>query len=236
MSAPSDPPEIRERFDAALDLVESIVRQVARAIGAGVELDELRSFGHEGLLDAARRFDAERGVPFRGYASFRVRGAIIDGVRSLARLPRRTHQRLNGLAAASRTSEGALEDTLAAPPPGATPADAELALRQHLAAMATAAAVGLIAPTAQGEDGDVTALETGDDPESAVARAELVVLLRGAIDELPEQEAQLVRRHYLAGERFDQVAADLGLSKSWASRLHTRAIQRLTKRLRPAVG
>ena len=50
---------------------------------------------------------------------------------------------------------------MAAPPPGATPADAELALRQHLAAMATAAAVGLIAPTAHGEDGDVTRYWTG---------------------------------------------------------------------------
>ena len=43
--------------------------------------------------------------------------------------------------------------------------------------------------------------------------------------------AVLIRRHYLEGERFDQVAAELGLSKSWASRLHTRAIGRLTKRL-----
>jgi len=41
----------------------------------------------------------------------------------------------------------------------------------------------------------------------------------------------LIRRHYLEGERFDHVAAELGLSKSWASRLHTRAIGRLTKRL-----
>ncbi len=59
-------------------------------------------------------------------------------------------------------------------------------------------------------------------------------MLRDAIAELPEQEAMLVRRHYIEGDRFDQVAAELGLSKSWASRLHTRAIQKLTKRLRAA--
>ncbi|HEV8245209.1 MAG TPA: sigma-70 family RNA polymerase sigma factor [Polyangiaceae bacterium] len=236
MTRPSDSREVRERFDSALDLVEAIARQVGRAIGSSVELDELKSFGHEGLLDAARRFDAERGVPFRGYASFRVRGSIIDGVRSIARLPRRTHERLNGLAAAARTSEGALEDTLAAPNPTTRPSDAEQALGQHLAAMATAVAVGLIAPTGHGEDGERTPIDTSEDPEAAVTRAELISVVREAITELPHEEAELVRRHYLEGERFDHVAAELGLSKSWASRLHTRAIGRLTKKLRGASG
>jgi RNA polymerase sigma factor FliA len=234
LSLASDPPEIRERFDSSLDLVESIAKQVARAVGSGIELDELRSFGHEGLLDAARRFDPERGVPFRGYASFRVRGSIIDGVRSLTRLPRRAYERLNGLAAAARTSEGALEDTFGAPAPGSTAADAEQALTQHLAAMATAMAIGLIAPTGS-DEGDRISLDSADDPEAAVAKAELVALVREAIEELPKEEAELVRRHYLLGERFDLVAAELGLSKSWASRLHTRAIQRLSRRFKSAV-
>ena len=59
-------------------------------------------------------------------------------------------------------------------------------------------------------------------------------LNKAAIAALPDEEAQLVRRHYLEGERFDHVAQSLGLSKSWASRLHTRAMQRLAKRLRPS--
>ena len=54
----------------------------------------------------------------------------------------------------------------------------------------------------------------------------------GAIAQLPDNEAQLVRRHYIDGESFEQVADELGLSKSWASRLHARAISRLSKRLR----
>src|SRR5262245_17063244 len=85
------------RFEGALDLVDAIARRIAREIGGAAELDELLSFGREGLLDAARKFDASRGVPFRGYASFRVRGAILDGVRASARLPRRVHERLRGL-------------------------------------------------------------------------------------------------------------------------------------------
>jgi RNA polymerase sigma factor FliA len=72
----------------------------------------------------------------------------------------------------------------------------------------------------------------GMSPEEAVAQAELRGIVAAALEQLPEDERALVRRHYLEGERFDRVAASLGLSKSWGSRLHTRAIARLTKRLR----
>ncbi len=220
------------RFESALDLVEAIARRVAREVGGSAELAELLSYGREGLLDAARRFDPARGVPFRGYASFRVRGAIIDGVRRSARLPRRAHERLNGLLAAARTSEGAYEDALAPAAPGATPADAERALGEHLAAMATAMAVGLLAQTGFTEEGERVPVATADDPETALGRAELLAVVKAAIAELPPEEEALVRRHYLEGERFDHVAAELGLSKSWASRLHTRAIKRLSAKLR----
>jgi RNA polymerase sigma factor for flagellar operon FliA len=220
------------RFESGLDLVDAMARRIAREVGAVAELADLVSYGREGLLDAARKFDPARGVPFRGYASFRVRGAIIDGVRQSARLPRRAHERLNGLAAANRTSEGAYEDALAPAPPGTTPADAERALGEHLAAMATAVAVGLLSTTAYGDAGERVPLAVDSSPEEALGRAELLEVVRRAIAELPAEEQTLVRRHYLEGERFDHVAAELGLSKSWASRLHTRAIKRLTEKLR----
>jgi RNA polymerase sigma factor for flagellar operon FliA len=228
----ADSPEVLERFQAQLELVDIIARQTLRALGPAVELDDLRSFGREGLLDAARKFDAERGVPFRAYANFRVRGAIIDGIRSTAQLPRRAYERLNGLSAALRVSEGAADDAFSAPENvGRTHADQ--ALGEHLAAMAAAITVGLIAPAAVGEEGERVQVSTADGPEEAVGRAELLALVEQAILALPHEEAQLVRRHYLEGERFDHVAQSLGLSKSWASRLHTRAMQRLAKRLRP---
>jgi RNA polymerase sigma factor for flagellar operon FliA len=225
-------PEVLERFSSGLQLVDIIARQVLRTLGGAAELEELLSFGREGLWDAARRFDDSRGVPFRGYANFRVRGAIIDGVRSSARLSRRTHERLNGLQAASRVSEGAQEDLAAPRAPGSDAAQAEQALGDHLAAMATAMAAGLIAPTAHGDDGERTLVDTRDDPEQAYGNAQLLTAIREAIAELPHEEAELVRRHYLEGARFDHVAEELGLSKSWASRLHTRALTRLSKRLR----
>jgi RNA polymerase sigma factor for flagellar operon FliA len=227
-----DSPEVLDRFHGALDLVEVVARQVRRSLGGGVELDDLVSYGREGLLDAARRFDASRGVPFRAYANFRVRGAVIDGVRASARLPRRVHERLRALDGARHVSEGASEDTLAAPPVPGTAADAERALSAHLAAMVTAMAVGLVAEPGRGEEGELTSVDARETPEEMLGRSELMSRVRTAISTLPKEEAELVRRHYLEGERFDRVAAELGLSKSWASRLHTRAIGRLTKRLR----
>jgi RNA polymerase sigma factor FliA len=229
----ADAPEVLERFHSQLDLVEIIARQTSRAMGSVVEIEDLRSFGREGLLDAARRFDSERGVPFRAYANFRVRGAVIDGVRSMAQLPRRAYERLNGMSAALKVSEGAADDTFALPEnPNRTQADQ--ALGDHLAAMAAAITVGLIAPAAVGEEGELVQVSTADSPEDAVSRAQLLAAVQSAISELPAEEEQLVRRHYLEGERFDHVAHSLGLSKSWASRLHTRAMQRLARRLRPA--
>ncbi len=229
--ATEDPPAVLERFNGNLDLVDVVARQLSRTLGRTLELQELVSYGREGLLDAARRFDASRGVPFRGYATFRVRGAIIDGVRSISQLPRRTHERLMALQAASRYTEGAAEDTFAA---GAAvaPAEASRLLGEHLAGMAAALTMGLVVTAARGEEGELVGVSGDDSPEEAVARAHLRSTIRAAIEDLPDPEGVLVRRHYLDGDRFDHVAADLGLSKSWASRLHTRALQRLSKRLR----
>jgi RNA polymerase sigma factor for flagellar operon FliA len=234
--APVDPPEVLQRFESALELAETLARQIRRATGHRTALEELVSYGQEGLLEAARRYDPTRGVPFRAYANYRVRGAILDGIRTAARLPRRVHERLRGLEAQALYSEGAVEDVHAPVARGAGPADAERALADHLGAMATAMAMGLVAPAAHGEPGAPTTVSQADSPEETVAQAELLALVREHIGALPTEEAELVRRHYLEGERFDVVARDLGLSKSWASRLHTRAIGRLSKRMRGAAG
>jgi RNA polymerase sigma factor for flagellar operon FliA len=213
-------------------LVDAIATKCVRSSGSAIELEELRSWGREGLLVAAQRFDESRGVPFRSFATYRVRGAILDGMRRSSELPRRTFRRLRMMEAAMEYSKGAAPDLLGSPPPGETRADAERLLDEHLAAMATAMAAGLVHATAAGEDGERTLLAPEPSPEEQVQNAELLQLLSQHVDELPEDERTLVRRHYFEGERFDQVAAELGLSKSWASRLHTRAIGRLTKRLR----
>jgi RNA polymerase sigma factor for flagellar operon FliA len=157
---------------------------------------------------------------------------MLDGVRKSAPLPRRAHARIRALEAALLVAETAAEDSAGASSASSDPRASEQKLTEHLADMATAMAVGLLAMPAIGEEGEPSAVDNALSPEDAVAEAELRQIVIAALEELPEDERQLVRRHYLEGERFDHVAASLGLSKSWGSRLHTRAVARLTKRLR----
>lgn len=235
MEAHADTPDTLELFHSSLDLVEILARQVARGLRQRVDIEDLKSFGQEGLLMAARRFDPAQQVPFRAYASYRVRGAIIDGIRKDAALPRRVHEKLRLMDASNRYGEHASEEAFGAVPQGEQQSDAQRLLDDHLARMATAMAAGLVGKAAIGEEGEPTNVSTDKNPEDALESAQLGQLLREGIQTLPADEAELVRRHYFEGERFDHVAKELGLSKSWASRLHTRAIGRLTKRLRQRV-
>lgn len=222
--------------EGSLDLVEVIARHLHRSIGSPAAVEDLISAGRMGLLDAARRYDPSRGVPFRAFATYRVRGAVLDGMRRMGHLPRRAYSRMRGVEAATVVSEAAIEDLAAPPPPGTRASDADQQLADHLGAMATAMAMGLLARPACGDDGAPTAVDGDPDPEERTGREELFALVRAALSELPPEEAALVRRHYLEGEQFDEVARDLGISKSWASRLHSRALQRLTRRLRGVAG
>lgn len=231
MGTNTDSPEVLERFHEALPAVRPLALRLRRSIGQAAEVDDLVSYGQAGLLEASRRFDPSRGVPFRAFANFRIRGAMLDGVRQLSHLPRRVHEKLRAFETASRYSEHALEDLHAPAPPGQMPADRERRLVDHLAGMATAIATGLVSEAALDEQGSSTAVASQPSPEECSSKRQLLELVQRGIESLPEQEALLIRRHYFEGERFDHVANELGLSKSWASRLHTRAIGRLTKRL-----
>jgi RNA polymerase sigma factor FliA len=206
----SEGAEIHVLCQSGVDLVKLIAHQVRRTIGQNLGFDELVSCGNEGLLDAARRFDQSRGIPFRAFAYFRIRGAMLDGVRSAMPLPRRAWGRLRGLEALNQIT-GSMRDEHSGwgPPLEADAADVELG--DHLVAMVTALSCGMM--SRRSEELDSIAGEFDSDPEQAAMQAELY------------------DRHYLDGQRFDEVAEQLCLSKSWASRLHRRAIDRLAKLL-----
>jgi RNA polymerase sigma factor for flagellar operon FliA len=216
---------IRGLVEGHLDLVAIIARQVLRELRLPQQhLDDLEGAGREGLLSAAQRFDAARGVPFRRFANHRIRGAKFDALRRESELPRRARERLRGL-------EATLDLNESCEPPPATPAEADRRLAEHLARLATALAVGLVNEQAF-DDGEPVAVEPALSPEDALAREQLRQTVRNAVDTLPEQEKTLILGHYYEERRFDEISADLGLSKSWGSRLHSRAVGRLTDQLR----
>lgn len=227
-----DAREVEARVSECLDLVDIVARQLKRQLGGSYDLDDLRSAGREGLVMAARSFDPTRGVPFRRWANLRVRGAIIDAIRQAGALPRRVHARLRAIEAGDRTQDAMLEEGAAAP--AATASDADQRLDSYLAGIATAMALGLLAPSVGPEPEDVRDL--GATAEEQLAHHELVALVRKAAEARPEAERHLLVRHYFDGLTFDEAAKEIGLSKSWASRIHARAIEGLAKELRRLRG
>lgn len=223
----NDSPQVLALFHGEIDLVDIAARQLVRRVSRAVTLEDLKSFGHEGLLQAARNFDPSRGVPFRRWANVRVKGAMIDGVRRWGNLPRRVYRELQGVEAGDRMLEAYDEEDAASPAPNPEAADDRLTA--YLAGIATAIAVGtmMAAPRENVDpDGrDVT-------PEDLLGEAELLARVKTIVSLLPAQERTLVERHYFAGQTLDEAAASLGLSKSWGSRLHARAIEAIGKELR----
>jgi RNA polymerase sigma factor FliA len=208
--------------------VDIVARQIGRRLAASrVTPDDLRSFGREGLLAAARTFDDSRGVPFRRWANVRIRGAMIDGVRQWGDMPRRVYRELRAIEAGDRMLETYDEEDAAGA--AATPEAADGRLRAYLAGIATAIAVGTVSSTRhQGIDPE----GPKETPEDLAENREILGLLQAIVEDLPDQERTLVERHYFGGETLDAVAASLGLSKSWGSRLHARAIESIARELR----
>ncbi|WP_394827044.1 sigma-70 family RNA polymerase sigma factor [Pendulispora albinea] len=211
-----------------MSLVVSLARQMHQHLGASLGFEDLEAIGREGLLDAARSFDRERGIPFLRWASLRIRGSMIDGARAHGSLPRRVYRKLRALEAGDRIQEVVAEELAANPPKGAEAADEKL--DDALASMAMAMAAAFLAPQTQGLD-EIIHPDT-ESPEEAFAHAELMNRVRAAIDKRPENERTLLERHYFDGVTFEQAAAEIGLSKSWASRLHARAIEAIARELR----
>jgi RNA polymerase sigma factor for flagellar operon FliA len=211
-----------------MDVIEHLLRQFRAQLGPAVPIDDLRSAGHEGLAHAVRGFDASRGVPFRRWANLRVKGAMIDAMRAGGNLPRRVYRQLRAMEAAGSVVEGRLEDEAAQPPAGPAAADAKIT--ERLDSMATAMAMAFLSMRA-GEE----AYAVADERKSAdeiLHEETLKVRVKAAIGNLDTQERTLLEQHYFHDRTLEEAGKSLGLSKSWASRLHARAIDSLAKTLK----
>lgn len=225
-----DPPDVVARIEEGLDLVDMLARQLRRQFGPYVQVDDLASQGREALLAASRSFDASRGVPFRRWANLRVRGAMIDAVRSQGNLPRRVYRKLRAMQAADLVHDVAAEEQSAAP--AATPEAASAAMADQLSSAAMAMALGFL--SMKGDEALEHARDPDASPESVVGRAEVLDAIKAAIAERPEAERRLLERHYFDDVTFEEAAREMGLSKSWASRLHARAIEGVARSLKRA--
>jgi RNA polymerase sigma factor for flagellar operon FliA len=194
-----------------------------------VQFEELVSLGTIGLAEASQRFDPTRGVPFGAYAWYRTQGAIIDGLRRASNLPRRVWLQLVALRAAAEYLEHQVEREAGAAKQGIAPAsgtDALAAVKQAMGAIRTMYLTSLEGLAE--EKGFDPKAETVD-PHDVIDSQRMGAKIQAAIAELPERERELVKKHYFEGKNLLEAGEELGISKSWASRLHAQAVDKLRR-------
>jgi RNA polymerase sigma factor for flagellar operon FliA len=191
-----------------------------------VPFDELVGLANAGLAEAANRYDPERGVAFATFAWYRVNGAIVDGLRKATHVPRRTWAKLIALRAANEYLEHRAERDRGAAQRGAPPATGDDALAQVQHAMSAIRTMYVTSLETMRDRG----FDVADDAPVMADRidsARMATRLRAAIASLPAKERALVTKHYWEGKNLLEAGAELGLSKSWASRLHAQAVEKL---------
>lgn len=227
---PSEPPQQR-LVEEHIPFVRSIARKLKDQVPA-VEFDDLVGFGVQGLIEAAQRFDDRHGVAFTTFAYYRVRGAMFDGLRAMGWLPRgeyarlRTEERANAyLQNVSSRSEGTGSGT-----PAGTTGGGEVEERVRELAD-TLNGVAAVFVTLLGRYEESQLLDEREAPHEQLERRQMAVRVRRALSRLPDKERRLIEQYYFQDQTLEQVGAGMGLSKSWTSRLHARAIALLREAL-----
>jgi RNA polymerase sigma factor for flagellar operon FliA len=221
-----------------MSLVHGIARKVKRSVGASIEFDDLVGYGAKGLVEAAERYDGRAGVAFTTFAYYRIRGAMYDGLRTMGWYSRadyaryRAEERANELLRTHTDQEGLAR----AEPPGDEPPPARDAKAEALAAaaelLANVATVHITSLAAAATIAD----ESLPAPDASVDTQRLSSRVREAIGGLPAKERRLMELYYFAEKTLEEAGAELGLSKSWACRLHARAVTLLREAMADVVG
>jgi RNA polymerase sigma factor for flagellar operon FliA len=210
-----------------LPLVHAIAGKLRRNLGRALDLEDLVAYGSKGLVEAADRFDPRQGASFGTYAYYRIRGAMLDGLRTMGwysradyaryRAEERSNEYLKSVADRAAATQAAMGAAAAAPP------DAAATLGEIGEILGGVAAVHITSIEA--------AATVADDrlpaPDEDVGQRQLHQRVRRAISALPEKERRLMELYYFGDKNLVEVGAELGLSTSWACRLHARAVAAL---------
>jgi RNA polymerase sigma factor FliA len=222
------------RIVAGLPFVEALARRMAASMPNSIDIGDLVQDGVLGLIDAAHRFDAGRGIKFETFAERRVRGAMIDALRRDA-WPRGVRRQRRELDAAREALRREL---------GHEPSMADLAARvgsDEKRLSRTIVRINTIestSPLATGDHFDETSLPPAlvpsepDSPDAAYEKLETRNRVRAAIQSLPWRERKVVGLYYYGEVTMKQIGAEIGVNESRVSQLHARAI----RRLRAALG
>lgn len=209
------PDDLVDEYSA---LVGSIVSRLRRTLAIRVELEDLEAYGIEGLLDAHTRYDPAAGVVFASFAYYRIRGAILDGCRREGWLSRDRSRKARREELVDEYLETSGATAAAAPAPKSF---AE-ALDRVTNVVDDVAMIHLL------HEDDGAVLDTSSTQPAQYRRLERRTnrkLLRAALNTLDDEEREVIIRFYFEREKMDDIGAVFGHSRSWVSRVHTRAIE-----------
>lgn len=211
-------------------LVKIIAGRLYTTYGTNIEYDDLVSYGIFGLIDAIEKFDLSKQVKFETYAQIRIRGAIIDHLRSLDWVPRSARQKSRQLEDVYNRLENQL---------GRSASDLEIARELGISVkelqeiiMQTASFNVISLEEAIFE---VHTLRNTDNekqlPEELVCKQETYDTLKENIEQLPEREKQVISLYYYNNLTYKEIGQVLEISESRVSQLHSKAISRLRSKL-----
>lgn len=230
MPTPDDH-EIHRLIEDNLPLVRHVVFQVAVHFPRHVDRDELATAGALGLVEAARRYDESRGVPFDRFAAQRIRGAILDAVRAADWAPRSVRT----LARKLEQVEQQLATKLGRVPTSGEKADAlgigADGLRRLQDRMFRSVVLALEYEVTDADEEltlvDVLADDHNKEPAEELESRELHSYLRDAVHLLPERHRLVVVGYFLEGRRSEDLAQLLGVTESRISQLRSEALAML---------
>jgi RNA polymerase sigma factor FliA len=230
----------RERLVVAYSpLVKFIAGRMASGLPPHVEEADLISYGLLGLIGAIERFDVDREIKFETFAVARVKGAIIDELRSLDWVPRSIRARARDVVQTHAKLEARLQRA---------PTDEEMAeelritvdeFQGSLLEIANSSVLALddlwTFADPEGGGGQISVLDTihdpnAVDPETEAHAAEVKDRLADAIESLPERERLVVALYYYENLTLREIGEVLGVTESRVSQLHTKAVLALRSR------
>jgi RNA polymerase sigma factor for flagellar operon FliA len=196
---------------------------------ASIELDDLIQAGMMGLLEALGRFDATQGATFATFASQRIRGAMVDELRTRDWLPRSVRRSARAMDEAVRR----LEQSLGRAPEEAEIAESlEMPLDEYQQLLHDTNSGQLLPFEELVADGaEPHSRESGSSPFEHLLDGQQRETLVAAIEALPEREKLLMALYYQEELNLKEVGAVLGVTESRVSQLHSQAVSRLRAKL-----
>ena len=235
-------PDVREQL---ILQYAPLVKYVAGRVGSGmpnnVEHADLVSYGIFGLMDAIDKFDLDKGYKFETYAITRIKGAIIDELRSVDWVPRSVRSKARRIETAMQRLEAKLHRT---------PTDEELAeelqisldeLADMLSKVSLTSMVALDEALDVGEGDRISLVDTLQDantvlPEESYDEIEMRELLRQTITRLTEREQTVLSLYYFEGLTLAQIGDVLGVTESRVCQIHTKSVMSLRTKLNERIS